>query len=147
MDLTNQVYEENIRSRYHAALAHVLIGFFNVMVAILHPHPHILQVNSDDLMISTPTGDDNDVIIQDIFNWIFSDGVQSRFLRMVGGEIMFPLARIGWGWESLIYFYFLQPPDPGCGPQDREEIYQKYIQLSSIGDLLSGGISVPWQEL
>ena len=126
------MYEENIRSRYHAALAHVLIGFFNVMVAILHPHPHphIVQVNFNDLMISTPTGDDNShltftVIIQDIFNWIFSDGVQSRFLRMVGGEIMIPLARIGWGWESLIYFYFLQPPDPGCGPQDREEIYQK----------------------
>ena len=103
------------------------MGSFNVIAAI---SAHILYVYFDDLMISSPTGSDNshlsfDVIVQDIFNWIFSDGVESSFIREVG-EVIFPLAPFGWGYGcSMSYFLFLEPLDPGCGPLDREEIYQK----------------------
>merc|ERR1712138_189845 len=59
------------------------------------------------------------------------------------GEVLFPLAPFGWGYGcSMSYFLFLEHMDPGCGPLERKEIYQKYIQLRSIGDLLSSGVSI-----
>ena len=121
------MHDEIIRRRNDAVVANIIMGSFNVIAAI---SAHILYVYFDDLMISRPSGSDNsyltfDVIVQDVFNWIFSDGIESSFIRSVG-EVIFPLAPFGWGYGcSMSYFLFLEPLDPGCGPQDREEIYQK----------------------
>lgn len=134
------------------------MGFFNVIAAI---GAHILYVNFE--MPPRPVGYSNspltfESVIQDIFNWIFSEGVNSSFIRNLG-EVLFPLAPFGWGYGcSMSYFLFLEPLDPGCGPQERKEIYEKYlsieiqfltssklfryIQLRSIGDLLSRGVSI-----
>ena len=103
------MHDEVIRRRNHAVVANIIMGSFNVIAAI---SAHILYVYFDDLMISRPSGSDSshltfDVIVQDIFNWIFSDGIESSFISSVG-EVIFPLAPFGWGYGcSMSYFLFL----------------------------------------
>ena len=62
---------------------------------------------------------------QDVLQWILSDGVDSHFIRSIGGTL-FSFAPLSWGYGYwMTYFLFLESADPGCGPLDRDDVYSK----------------------
>lgn len=142
--ITDQVYNEVLSRKAHTAVVYVFIGFLNVMGMVgglmlysaiaedeLTPHqPHAAVGNTEQH-------------IQDVIRWVLSDGVDSHFIRSIGGTL-FSIAPLSWGYGYwMTYFLFLETAEPGCGPLDRDDVYSKYIQLASLRDLLDTGISIP----
>jgi len=141
--ITDQVYNEVASRKAHTAVVYVFIGFLNVIGTVggLMMYGSIAETALTPLQ-PQPVPDTAQVF-QDVLQWILSDGVDSHFIRSIGGTL-FSLAPLSWGYGYwMTYFLFLESAEPGCGPLDRDDVYSKYIQLSSLRDLLDTGISIP----
>ena len=138
--LTDQVYDEVISRRAHTAVVYVFIGILNVMgmvganifyYSVIENHFNKDKLDKDGNLIKemdVKEGESSakiEDILQEIFQWILSDGVDSHFIQVVGATIFFA-APFGWGYSYWMqYFLFLETVDPGCGSMDRDDVYNK----------------------
>jgi len=156
ISLTDQVYDEVTSRRSHETVVSVFIGVLNIigMVGAHAVYYNVIDAHFKDSqatgrMLENKNGSEADStgrILENnsLVQWIFSeDGVDSKSLQTFGSALYFA-APFAWGYSYWMpYFIFLEAADPGCGPLDREEVYNKFAQLGSIGQFLSSGATPP----
>ena len=69
-------------------------------------------------------GDILATIITDFLNWFLSDGVNSHYVRSLGA--VFSLAApYFWGYSYSSFLIFLRDPEPKCGAEDRDIVFER----------------------
>ena len=77
-------------------------------------------------------GDILGTIITDFLKWFLSDGVNSHYVRSLGA--VFTLAApYFWGYSYSSFLIFLRDPEPECGAEDRDIVFDRWVLKRSEG--------------
>ena len=70
-------------------------------------------------------GDILSTIITDFLNWFFSAGrVNSHYVRSLGAVFLLA-APYFWGYSFSSFLIFLRDPEPECGVEDRDTVFER----------------------
>ena len=122
------MYRDVYALNVHKNFALIVSGFLNLMgmVGAIIVTTDLVQrsgVWSQDL---TPTeGDIVSAILTDFLTWFLSDGrVNSHYVRSLGAVFLMA-APYFWGYSYSSFLIFLRDPEPECGADDRDTVFER----------------------
>ena len=71
-------------------------------------------------------GDILGTIISDILKWLLSDGVNAHYVRSLGAVLSLA-APYFWGYSYSSFLIFLRDPEPKCGAEDRDIVFERWV--------------------
>ena len=121
------MYFDVYAQKAYKNFALIVCGFLNLMGMV-----GAIMLSSDIVKRSgvwseeskTIEGDILSTILSDFLNWFLSDGIMSHYVRSLGA--VFVLAGpVFWGYSYSSFLIFLRDPQPGCGAQDRDAVFER----------------------
>ena len=121
------VYAQNAYKNF----ALIVCGFLNLMGMV-----GAIMLSTDIVKRSgvwsgesnTIEGDILSTILSDFLNWLLSDGINSHYVRSLGAVFVMA-APYFWGYGNSSYLIYLEYPQPECGPEDRDTVFERYLIL------------------